>query len=385
MDFELSKESHMIREAAKKFSRKELEPHASEIDEKEIFPREAWIKLSELGFPGLVTPEKYGGSGYDYVTLVSVMEEFGKGCVATAGTYSVHITTQAMLLKYGTEEQLRTYLPQMITGKTIGALGLTESNAGSDLSLIKTEAVLKDEHYLLNGNKIFITSAGEADIYFIFARTRPDSTKNNLTAFIVKNGSKGFEIGKIEEKMGYRGSPTGELIFRDCPVPLNQRLGEEGQGFRIVMDGLNYGRISVGAIAIGIAQAAYNGCLKYVKERKQFGQTIASFQGIQWMLADMATAISASRLLLYQAASMADKGKPFIKEASMAKCFATDTAMRVTTDVVQLFGGYGYLKDYTVERYMREAKIFQIVEGTNQIQRSTIAKEMLKTNARIYP
>ena len=385
MDFELSKETRMIQETARKFSMNELAPNAGKMDEEEIFPREAWKKLSELGFAGLISPEKYGGSGYDYITLVAVMEELGKGCIATAGTYSVHLTTQAMLLNYGSEEQLRTYLPPMISGEKIGALGLTESDAGSDLSLIKTEAVLKDEHYLLTGNKIFITSAGEADIYFIFARTNHALTGKNLTALIVENGSKGFEIGKIENKMGYRGSPTGELIFRDCPIPISQRLGKEGQGFRIVMDGLNYGRISVGAVAIGIAQAAYSACLKYVKDRKQFGQTIASFQGIQWMLADMATAISASRLLLYQAASMADKGKSFIKEASMAKCFATDTAMRVTTDVVQLFGGYGYLKDYTVERYMREAKIFQIVEGTNQIQRSTIGKEMLKVNARIYP
>lgn len=385
MDFELNKEAKMIQDAARKFSKNVLEPNASEADEKEIFPRNEWVKLSELGFAGLLVPEEFGGSESDYKTMVAVMEEFGKGCIAIAGTYSVHLTIQSMLINYGSEEQKKKYLPQMVSGEKIGAMGLTESDAGSDLSPIKSEAVLIGNNYKINGTKVFITTAGEADIYIVFARVNEASKKENLTAFIVEKGTNGFEFGKIEDKMGYRGSPTGELVFRDCVVPKNNMIGEVGDGFKMVLNGLNYGRISVGALALGIGVAAYERCLKHVKERKQFGRSISSFQGIQWMLADMATSISASRLLLYQAASMADKGERFIKEASMAKCYATDTAMRVTTDAVQLLGGYGYLKDYIVERHMREAKIFQIVEGTNQIQRTTIGKELLRTNARIYP
>jgi len=385
MDFELGKETKMIQDAARKFSKKVLEPNASEADEKEIFPRNEWAKLSELGFAGLITPEEFGGSGSDYKTMVAVMEEIGKGCVATAGTYSVHLTIQSLLTNYGSEEQKKRYLPHMVSGEKIGAMALTESDAGSDLTPIKSEAVLKGNNYTINGNKIFITSAGEASIYIVFARVNAESKKENLTAFIVEKGTNGFEFGKLEDKMGYRGSPTGELLFRDCIVSEENMIGEIGDGFKMVLNGLNYGRISVGAIALGIASAAYERCIKYVKERKQFGKSIGSFQGIQWMLADMATSISASRLLLYQAASMADKGERFIKEASMAKCYASDTAMSVTTNAVQLFGGYGYLKDYIVERHMREAKIFQIVEGTNQIQRTTIGRELLRTNARIYP
>jgi len=378
MNFELSDEVKMIQETARKFSENELAPNAGEVDEKEIFPRDAWKKLSELGFAGLLTPEEYGGLGLDYVTMVAVMEELGKGCIATAGTYSVHLTTQHMILKYGTEEQRRWLLPQMTSGEKIGALALTEPNAGSDVSSMKSKAVFGNDQYVINGTKIFITTAGEAGIYLVLAKTDPSLKHKGMSTFIVEKGAQGFEFGKLEDKMGYRGSPTGELIFTDCSVPAKQRLGEEGVGFAMVMDGLDRGRISVGAVALGIAQVAFETALKHVKQREQFGQTISSFQGIQWMLSDMAMDISASRLLLYNAASLADKGNRFMKEASMAKCFATDTAMRVTTDAVQLFGGYGYCKDFPVERYMREAKIFQIVEGTNQIQRTVIARELLR-------
>ena len=383
MDFALNEEQRMIQESAREFAKKELAPNAAEADEKHLFPKKAWKKLSKLGFPGLIVPEEYGGSGNDYVSMVAVMEEFSKGCVGIAGTYSVHLTTLSMLLKNATKEQLEKYLPDMVSGKKIGALGLTEPDAGSDLGPLKTTAELKGDKYVINGNKVFITTAGEAGIYLVYARTSPG--QNGLTAFIVEDGTKGFEFGKIENKMGYNASPTGELIFKNCEVPVNQRLGKEGTGFKMVLEGLNYGRISVGTIGIGIAQAAFECCLAYVKQREQFGRKIGSFQGIQWMLADMATSISASRLLLYQAAYMADKEIPFIKEASMAKFFATDTAMKVTTDAVQLLGGYGYLKDYPVERYMREAKIFQIVEGTNQIQRTSIGRELMGRNSRIYP
>ena len=378
MDFELSEETRMIQETARKFSENELAPNAGEMDEKEIFPRDAWKKLSELGFAGLLIPEEYGGLGLDYVTMIAVIEEFGRGCVGIAGTYSVHLTTQYMILKYANEEQRRWLLPLMASGVKIGSLAITESNAGSDISAIRCRAEKIDDSYLINGTKIFITTAKEAEIYLVLARTDPNSKHKGISTFIVESGTPGFEFGKLENKMGYRASPTGELIFTDCTVPMEQRLGKEGQGFAMVMDGLDRGRLSVGAISIGIAQVSFETALKYVKERKQFGQTISSFQGIQWMLSDMAMEISASRLLLYNAASLADNGKRFVKEASIAKCYATDMAMKVTTDAVQLFGGYGYIKEFPVERYMREAKIFQIVEGTNQIQRSIIARELLK-------
>jgi butyryl-CoA dehydrogenase len=378
LDFELSEETRMIQETARKFSENELAPNASTVDENEIFPREAWVKLSELGFAGLLTPEEYGGLGLDHITMVAVMEELGKGCIATAGTYSVHLTTQHLILNYGTEGQRRWLLPKMTSGEKIGALAITEPNAGSDVSAMRCRADKVDKQYVINGTKIFITTGGEADIYLILAKTEPNLKHQGISTFIVEKGAQGFEFGKLETKMGYRGSPTRELIFSDCAVPATQRLGEEGQGFVMVMDGLDRGRISVGALALGIAQVAFEKAIKHLKEREQFGRALSSFQGLQWMLSDMAMEISASRLLLYHAASIADKGKRVIKEASIAKCYATDTAMSVTTDVVQLLGGYGYCKDHPVERYMREAKIFQIVEGTNQIQRNVIAKELLR-------
>ncbi len=377
MDFELGDEIRMIQKAAREFSEKELAPNAAETDEKKIFPRNAWEKLSALDFGGLLTPEKYGGMGYGYDAMVAVIEELAKGCIAIAGTYCVHLTAQFIILHYGTEEQKNRFLPVMTSGEKIGALAITELDAGSDISALKTGAELIDDKYVINGEKIFITTAGEAGLYLVLVKTDPGLKHKGNSTIIVEKDTPGFKIGKIENKMGYGGSPTGELIFNKCAVPEKNRIGEEGQGFQMFMDALDRGRISVGTIGLGIAQAAYEAALKHVKEREQFGRSLSSFQGIQWMLADIATQLSASRLLLYLAASLADKGKRFTKEASMAKCFATDAAMNVTTDAVQLFGGYGYMKDFPVERYMREAKIFQIVEGTNQIQRNIIAKEIM--------
>ncbi|MDY7038697.1 MAG: acyl-CoA dehydrogenase family protein [Thermodesulfobacteriota bacterium] len=378
MDFELNDEGKMIQETIRKFSENELAPGAGERDEKEVFPREAWKKLSDLGFAGLLIPEEYGGMGLNYVTMVAVMEELGKGCIATAGTYSVHLTAQHVIMKYGNEEQRRWLLPLTTAGEKIGAIVITEPNAGSDVSAMKSKAVLVDDKYIINGTKIFITTAGEAGIYLVLAKTNANLKHKGISMFIVEKGTDGLEFGKLEDKMGYRGSPTGELIFNNCAVPVKNRIGEEGKGFSMVMDGLDCGRISVGALALGIASVSFETTLKYVKEREQFGRSISSFQGIQWMLANMSMELSASRLLLYKAATLADRGRPFTKEASMAKCYATDTAMKVTTDCVQLFGGYGYIKDFPVERYMREAKIFQIVEGTNEIQRNIIAREILR-------
>lgn len=378
MNYELSEEIRMIKESAREFSKKELAPNAAETDEKKIFPQKALKKLSNLDFMGLLTSSEYGGMGYGYDAMVAVMEEIAKGCVATAGTFSVHLTTQYMIQAYGADELKERFLPQMTSGKKIGALSITEAEAGSDIAEMSARAEMIDNNYIINGNKIFVTTAGEADIYLVGVKTDTGLKHKGISIFIIEKGTKGFKFGKVEKKMGYGGSPTGELVFNNCVVPKENILWEEGKGFKMLMGALERGRISVGAISLGIAQAAYEAALSHTKKRKQFGLPICNFQGVQWMLSDMATLISASRLLLYQAAELANKGKPFTKEASMAKCFTTDSAMRVTTDAVQLFGGYGYIKDYPVERYMREAKIFQIVEGTNQIQRNIIAGELLK-------
>ncbi len=378
MDFEIDREVRMIQKSIAEFSKKELAPYAAGIDETHTFPRKAWEKLSKLSCMGLLTDEHYGGMGYGYDAMVAVMEELGKGCVATAGTYSVHLTTQYMIQKYGSEELKKRFLPKMTSGEKIGAISISEPQAGSDVSALSATAEINGSNYLINGTKIFVTTAGEADIYLVMVKTKSKDKHKGISAIIVEKGTEGFAFGKLENKMGYCGSPTGELIFKNCVVPKNNLIGEEGRAFPMLMDTLDRGRISVGATALGIAQAAYETALKHTKERHQFGSALCKFQGIQWMLAEMATKISASRLLLYKAADFANKKKPFIKEASMAKWFATDSAMYVTTEAVQLFGGYGYTKDYPVERYMREAKIFQIVEGTNQIQRNIIAKQLLK-------
>lgn len=327
---------------------------------------------------GLLTDVKYGGMGYGYDAMVAVMEQLGKGCVATAGTYSVHLTTQYMIEKYGSEELKKRFLPKMTTGEKIGAISISEPQAGSDVSALCTAAEKNGNNYIINGTKIFVTTAGEADIYLVMVKIESKEKHKGISTIIVEKGTEGFAFGKLEKKMGYCGSPTGELIFKNCVVPENNLIGIEGRAFPMLMDTLDRGRISVGATALGIAQAAYETALKHTKERHQFGSALCKFQGIQWMLAEMATKISASRLLLYKAADLANKKRPFIKEASMAKWFATDSAMYVTTEAVQLLGGYGYTKEYPVERYMREAKIFQIVEGTNQIQRNIIAKQLLK-------
>jgi len=378
MNFHLNEEQRMIRETVRKFSENELAPNAGEIDEKELFPKQAWEKLCELGLAGLLTAEKYGGMGLDYTTLVLVMVELAKGCLATAGTYSVNTTVQFIIQTFCSEEQKTTLLPTLSSGARLGALAITEPNAGSDISSMTTQAVPKDEVYILSGNKIFITSGEVADLYIVFAKTDKTSKHRGISAFILEKGTPGFSFGKKEKKMGYRGSPTVELIFDSCQVASKNLIKAEGEGFYIVMSALDRGRITVGSMGLGVAEAAYNASLRYVKEREQFGRKISAFQGIQWKLSDMAISISAARLLLLKAAFLADKNMRFTKEASIAKCFATDVAMQISTEAVQIFGGYGYIKDYPVERYMREAKILQIVEGTNEIQRNIIAKEILK-------
>ncbi len=377
MVIDLTAEQRSIQETARKFSRNELAPKAGEVDEKEIFPRQAWEKLSKLGFSGLTIPEEFGGLGLGYVTAAVVMEELGKGCMATAGTFSVHLTTQYLVNTFGTDGQRRRYLPEMASGEKIGALAITETGAGSDVVSMKSAASLVGDGYIINGNKIFITTGGEADLYILYAKTDNKARHKGLSAFIIDRTTPGLGFGKKERKMGYGGSPTRELLLDHCGVPKENLLGKEGDGFVMVMRGLDHGRITIGAIAVGIAQAAFEAALRYAKQREQFGQPISSFQGIQWKLADMAMGIQAARLLVYQAAYFAEIKQPFTLLASMAKCFASDVGMRVTTEAVQILGGYGYIKDYPVERHMRDAKILQIVEGTNEIQRNIIARELL--------
>jgi len=376
MDFELSAEQKMIQETARRFCRKELAPYAGEIDAKEQFPREAWNKLSELGFAGITIPETYGGLGMDYTSVVVVVEEIAKGCLATAGTYSVHLTTQYLISTFGSTDQKEKYLPSMAKGEDIGALCLTEPNAGSDISHMTSAAVKERDDYLINGTKLFITTGGEAGLYILYAKTDKTKKHKGISAFIAEKNHPGLSYGKKEKKMGYGGSPTREVIFSDCRLPLANLLGDEGQGFSMVMAGLDHGRITIGTIAVGIAQAALDAALVYSQVREQFGTPISQFQGIQWKLADMAIGIEAARLLVFQAAFLASQKKPFTKAASMAKCFASDVGMQVTTEAVQIFGGYGYTKDYPVERHMRDAKILQIVEGTNEIQRNIIARQL---------
>jgi len=377
MDVFLNKEQRMIKEAAREFSKKELVPNAGEVDENEIFPRDSWNKLSELSFAGLTIPEEYDGEGMDEVTAAIVMEEIAKGCMATAGTYSVHLTVSNLMSTFGTSDQKQQFLPKMARGESIGALVITEPGCGSDIASLTTTATRAENDYIIDGTKIFITTGGEADLYIVFAKTDIQAGHKGISAFIVKKDQPGLSFGKKERKMGYGGSPTRELIFDKCRVSPENLLAGEGKGFSIVVHGLNHGRITVGAGAVGIAQAAYEAAVGYAKQREQFGKSISAFQGMQWKLADMAMKIEASRMLVFKAAFLASKKQPFLKAASIAKCFASDMAMNVTTEAVQVFGGYGYLKDYPVERHMRDAKIMQIVEGTNEIQRNIIARELL--------
>jgi butyryl-CoA dehydrogenase len=378
MGFELTEEQEQLRRTVRKFAEKELAPIAAEAEEKGEFHREIYEKLADLGLLGIPCSEEYGGAGLDYSTYVIVIEEIAKHCLATAVGLAVQGLPQIMIGLFGNEEQKRKYLVPLASGKKLGAFALTEPNSGSDAASLKTSAVLDGDSYSLNGTKVFITHGGVADVYLVMAKTDPSKGSHGISSFIVESDTPGFSCGKTEKKMGMRASPTREIIFENCRVPRQNLVGKEGDGFKIAMTALDSGRITIGAAAVGIAQAALDESVKYAKQREQFNQPIANFQGIQFMLADMATSIRAARNLVKEAAYLKDDGKPFSHIAAMAKLFATDTAMKVTTDAVQIFGGYGYMQDYPVERLMRSAKVTQIVEGTNQIQRMVIARHLLK-------
>ncbi|UQD53616.1 acyl-CoA dehydrogenase [Bacillus methanolicus] len=379
MNFQLTEEHEMIRKMVRDFAKNEVAPTAAERDEEERFDREIFDKMAELGLTGIPWPEEYGGIGSDYLAYCIAVEELSRVCASTGVTLSAHTSLACWpIFKFGTEEQKQKYLRPMAQGEKIGAYGLTEPGSGSDAGAMKTTARLEGDHYVLNGSKIFITNGGIADIYVVFALTDPSSKHKGTSAFIIEKDFPGFSVGKKEKKLGIRSSPTTEIIFEDCKVPKENLLGQEGEGFKIAMMTLDGGRNGIAAQAVGIAQGALDAAIEYAKERHQFGRPIAAQQGIAFKLADMATHVEAARLLTYQAAWRESAGLSYGKESAMSKLFAGDTAMKVTTEAVQVFGGYGYTKDYPVERFMRDAKITQIYEGTQEIQRLVISRMLTK-------
>ncbi|MCU9613330.1 acyl-CoA dehydrogenase [Caldibacillus lycopersici] len=375
MNFKLSEEHEMIRKMVRDFAKNEVAPTAAVRDEEERFDREIFNKMAELGLTGIPWPEQYGGIGSDFLAYAIAVEELSRVCASTGVTLSAHTSLAGWpLYTFGSEEQKQKYLKPMALGEKIGAYGLTEPNSGSDAGGMKTTARREGDYYVINGSKIFITNGGVADIYVVFALTDPESKQKGTSAFIVESTFPGFKVGKKEKKLGIRSSPTTEIIFEECRVPKENLLGEEGQGFKIAMMTLDGGRNGIAAQAVGIAQGALDAAVAYAKERKQFGKPIIANQGISFKLADMATNIEAARLLTYQAAWLESNGLPYGKASAMAKLFAGDTAMSVTTEAVQVFGGYGYTTEYPVERFMRDAKITQIYEGTQEIQRLVISR-----------
>ena len=379
MDFVLSKEQEMARGLFRQFAETEAKPLAQEIDETERFPIETVKKMQKYGFMGIPFAKEYGGQGCDSLTYAICVEELSRVCGTTGVIVSAHTSLGAEPInKFGTPEQKEKYLIPLAKGEKLGAFGLTEPGAGTDAAGQQTKAVLEGNHYVLNGSKIFITNGGQADIYIIFAMTDKSKGTKGISAFIVEKDFPGFSIGTKEKKMGIRGSSTTELIFENCIVPKENLLGEEGKGFGIAMTTLDGGRIGIAAQALGLAQGAFDETVAYVKERKQFGRSIAKFQNTQFQLADMKTKIEAARLLVYNAAKAKDTKKRFSVEAAMAKLYAAEVAMEVTTKCVQLHGGYGYTREYPVERMMRDAKITEICEGTSEVQRMVISGDLLR-------
>lgn len=377
MKFDLNEEQSDIRDMVRRFTAEKLTPYAESWDEQNYFPREVYSQMAGLGLMGMTTPEEYGGSALSRLTGALAYEELAKGDMATAVGLSVHNMITGSIARFGNEEQRRRWVPRLAAGELLGAFSLSEAGSGSDAASLQCRAEPRGDEYILNGSKMWVTNAGEADIYMLMARTMPGQGAAGVSCFIVEKGTPGFQFGKTERKMGLRSSPTRELIFEDCAIPVAQRLGQEGQGFKIALSSLDGGRVNIGAIAVGVAQAAFETATHYAQERAQFGQAIGAFQAIQFMLADMAIKIEAARLLVYEAAYKMDTGQSAGMYASMAKCFAADTAMEVTTNAVQVLGGAGYVRDYPVERYMRDVKVAQIFEGTNQIQRVVIARSLL--------
>jgi len=379
MDFELTEEQQMIRKMARDFAEKEIAPIAKETDAEGKFPWETLRKMAALGFLGLPFPEEYGGAGADNVSLAIAMEEIARVCGSTAITLDAHTSLCCEpIYLFGTEAQKQKYLPRLCSGEWIGAFGLTEPGAGSDAGGTKTRAVRDGNEWVINGQKCFITNGSVADVMIITAITNPEQSTRGISSFIVEKGTPGFRPGRDEEKMGLKGSITSELFFEDCRIPAENLLGKENQGFKQFLITLDAGRIAISAMALGLAQGAFERALAYSKERVQFGQPICNFQAIQWMLADMATGIDAARLLIYRAAWLKDRGMPYTKEAAMAKLYTSEMAEGVCYKAIQIHGGYGYMKEYEVERMYRDQRLCAIGEGTSEIQRLVIARQLLR-------
>ena len=377
MNFDLDEEQAEMRDTVRRFTEQEIIPYAEAWDENNHFPREIYHQMAQLGLMGMTTPEEYGGSQLSRLTAAMIYEEIAKGEMATAVGLSVHNMITGSIARFGQQEQRQRWVRALASGELLGAFSLSEAASGSDAASLQCRAERHDNYYILNGTKMWVTNGGEADIYLLMARTSGGKGPVGITCFVVEKDTPGFSFGKTERKMGLHSSPTRELIFSDCRVPVATRLGEEGQGFKIALSSLDGGRINIGAIAVGVAQAAFEIARNYAREREQFGHLIGAFQAIQFMLADMAMKIEAARLLVYEAAYKLDNGQSPGMYAAMAKCFATDVAMEVTTNAVQVLGGAGYVRDYPVERYMRDVMVAQILEGTNQIQRVVIARALL--------
>ncbi len=375
----LSEKHEKFRMKIREFAEAEIEPVSAQIDENAEFPHENIKKLGEMGIMGMVVPQEYGGTGDDMISYAITVEELSRVCGSTGITVAAHNSLAVYpLFLFGNEKQKKKYVPPLARGEKLGAFGLTEPGAGSDAGATKTSAVLKGDHYLINGSKCFITNASFGETLVITARTDPGKGSKGISNFIIEKSMPGVKVGKKENKMGLRGSDTAELHFEDVQVPKENLLGKEGEGFKQFLITLDGGRISIGAMALGIAQGAYEKSLKYAKERIQFDQPITNFQAIQWKLSDMATQIEAARHLIYSAAQLKDQGKPYIKESAMAKLYASEIGRWVTYQAIQILGGYGYLREYPVERYFRDIKLCEIGEGTSEIQRLVIAREILK-------
>jgi len=378
-DLTLTEEQEQVQRIARDFATERVLPHAAEIDDQGKIPRELLVEMGKLGFMGTYVPERYGGSGLDTVSYVLIVEEINRACASTGVVLCSHVSLAVdPILHFGSDAQKRRYLPALANGERIGCFALSEPASGSDAAAMRTSARPDGAEWVLNGTKNFITNGSIGDVAVVFAQTDPPQRHKGIAAFIVEKGSPGFSVGKLEKKLGIRGSDTAQLVFQDCRVPAANLLGEVGEGFKIALSTLDGGRISIAAQAVGIARACLEDSLAYAKQREAFGKKIADFQAIQWMLADMATEIDAARLLTWRAAALKDAGEDLILASAEAKLFASDIAVKAARDCVQIFGGYGYLKDFPAERHYRDAKITEIYEGTSEIMKLVIAEEMLK-------
>jgi len=377
LDFSLTEKQKLFQKTVREFCDKELKPIANKIDKEEYFPWDLYKKMGKMGLMGMTVPKKYGGSGIDRISYMIALEEISRVCGSTGITVEAHNSLGVgHIYEKGSEEQRKKYVQNLTSGKAIAAWALTEPNAGSDAASLQTTAVLDGDEWVLNGTKQFITSGDIAEVVTVMAKTDKTKGAKGISAFIVEKDTPGFKVGQLEDKLGLRGSRTAELIFEDCRIPKENLIGEKDLGFIGAMNILDRGRTAVAAMAVGIARGALEDCIQYANQRKQFGQTIGKFQAIQWKIADMATEIDAARLLVYRAAYLEDQNARFSKEASMAKLFASEMAMRATRNAIQVFGGYGYMREYPLQRYFRDVKLCEIGEGTSEVQRMIIARQL---------